>query len=91
MKVTVHVNHYLKKYFNKTGEIEIELEVGSTVGDLIFAIYEQYGVELLKNIKDEVQLRRYCIVVIDKRFSFLSDTISGRENEIKLIPPISGG
>lgn len=91
MKVKIHVNRYLTKFFNQTGDLEVDVENDATVEDLLFALRDQHGVEVLKNVTSEVELRRYFIVVINGKFALYTDPICEEEKEIKLIPPISGG
>lgn len=91
MIVKVHVNRFLTKYFRRTGEFSVVLEEGSTVSDLLLTFQKQQGVEVLKKVTSDVELRRYCIIVIDGRFARLSDIITKDVNQIKIIPPISGG
>jgi len=91
MKIKIQVSRYLTKYFNKTGELEVDLINNATVRDLLIALNDQYEVEIVKNIKSEVELRRYFIIAIDGTFARLSDQIYDDGKVIKLIPPISGG
>ena len=91
MKTRIQVNRYLTKYFRQTGTLEVDLKDDATVEDLLAALKEQYGVEILKKVTSVVELRRYFIVVVNGKLAMLNDRITGSEKEIKLIPPISGG
>ena len=74
-----------------TGEISVSLDERATVYDLLKALEQQHGVTVVKELNSDVELRRYFIVAIDGKFAKLTDSVDGRVQKIKLIPPISGG
>ncbi|MBR0597858.1 MoaD/ThiS family protein [Sinanaerobacter chloroacetimidivorans] len=91
MKIKINVSRFLNKYFTSTGDLELVVKEDAAVKDLLIALQEQYGVEILGKVKNDVQLRKYCLVIIDGRISLLNERVTGKERQIKLVPPISGG
>ena len=91
MQVNVDISKFLGKYFDETGTVRIELKENSTVRDLLTHLSARCNARVLDNVTNEVELRRYCIVTVGKRFANLDDEIADESEIIKLIPPISGG
>lgn len=91
MEVIVQVHKSLKKYFNLTGDIKLNLRDNSTVTDLLKVIETELHVKIFNGITSEVELRRNFIVTINGRLAYLSDKIEAETKNIKILPPISGG
>jgi MoaD family protein len=90
MAVTVKIPAQLKAATG--GEAELEVE-GSTVGDALDAVFEQYS-DLRERITEEGDLRRFVNVYVsgeDIRFQDGLDTAVEDGAEITILPAVAGG
>ena len=74
------------------GESSAEVE-GSTVGEVLDALYQRYG-ELRSRIAEDGALRRFVNVYVggeDIRFLDGLDTPVGDGDEVTILPAVAGG
>ena len=75
------------------GEATVSVERGTTVGEVLDALYEQFG-ELRERIADDGGLRRFVNVYIgeeDIRFLDGLDTPVADGDEVTILPAVAGG
>ena len=75
------------------GEATVSVERGTTVGEVLDALYEQFG-ELRERIADDGGLRRFVNVYIggeDIRFLDGLETSVNDGDEVTILPAVAGG
>jgi molybdopterin synthase sulfur carrier subunit len=90
MAVSVKIPTQLRQATD--GEAEAKVQ-GSTVGEVLDALYERYG-ELRSRIAEDGGLRRFVNVYVDGediRFLDGLDTAVEDGNEITILPAVAGG
>ena len=90
MPVTVKIPTQLRSATGGVAEAEVE---GTTVGEVLDALYEQFG-ELRDRIAEDGGLRRFVNVYIggeDIRFLDGLDTLVSDGDEVTILPAVAGG
>ena len=90
MPVTVKIPTQLRSATGGAAEASVE---GRTVGEVLDALYEQFG-ELRERIAEDGGLRRFVNVYIggeDIRFLDGLDTEVGSGDEVTILPAVAGG
>ncbi len=90
MAVTVKIPSQLRSAAGGVGEVEVE---GSTVGEALDSLYEQFG-DLRDRISGDGGLRRFVNVYVageDIRFLDGLDTSVTEGDEITILPAVAGG
>jgi sulfur-carrier protein len=90
MPVTVKIPTQLRSATGGAAEAEVE---GTTVGEVLDALYEQFG-ELRDRIAEDGGLRRFVNVYLsgeDIRFLDGLDTEVGSGDEVTILPAVAGG
>jgi MoaD family protein len=90
MPVTVKIPTQLRSATGGAAEASVE---GSTVGEVLDALYDQFG-ELRERIAEDGGLRRFVNVYIggeDIRFLDGLDTEVGSGDEVTILPAVAGG
>ncbi|MBW2030455.1 MAG: MoaD family protein [Deltaproteobacteria bacterium] len=95
IKVTVRTILDLKRLIGSE-RVTLPLERGSTLGDLVRALIEEFGQGLASRIVDESTGKPYPylrFVVNGRDIAFLQafDTVLNEGDEILIIPPVGGG
>lgn len=78
----------------KERETNIEITEDITVRELINKLIEKYGAELEKRLLDKGELRRFVNLYVngdDIRHSGGLDTTVKNDDEISILPAVSGG
>jgi MoaD family protein len=90
MPVTVKIPTQLRSATGGAAEASVE---GGTVGEVLDALYDQFG-ELRERIAEDGGLRRFVNVYIggeDIRFLDGLDTEVGTGDEVTILPAVAGG
>jgi sulfur-carrier protein len=90
MPVTVKIPTQLRSATGGVAETKVE---GATVGEVLDALYEQFG-ELRDRIAEDGGLRRFVNVYLsgeDIRFLDGLDTEVGSGDEVTILPAVAGG
>jgi MoaD family protein len=90
MAVTVKIPTQLRSATGGVAETKVE---GTTVGEVLDALYEQFG-ELRDRIAEDGGLRRFVNVYLsgeDIRFLDGLDTEVGSGDEVTILPAVAGG
>jgi MoaD family protein len=91
MAITVKVPTQLREATG--GEATVTVDSGTTVREVLDALYEQFG-ELRERIADDGGLRRFVNVYIgeeDIRFLDGLDTPVADGDEVTILPAVAGG
>lgn len=91
VNVQIEVSSYFKDKLDNTKELEINIERGTTVKDLLFELGKkhEYLMTFAEKGSDE-ELRRHMIVTHKGKILRLNDKIEDNCN-LRFIPPLSGG
>jgi molybdopterin synthase sulfur carrier subunit len=90
MPVTVKIPTQLRSATGGVAETKVE---GATVGEVLDALYEQFG-ELRDRIAEDGGLRRFVNVYLsgeDIRFLDGLETEVGSGDEVTILPAVAGG
>ena len=90
MAVTVKIPTQLRAATGGVAETEVD---GTTVGEVLDALYQKFG-ELRDRISEDGGLRRFVNVYIggeDIRFLDGLDTEVGSGDEVTILPAVAGG
>ncbi len=90
MAITVKIPAQLRAATGGEGEIQVE---GSTVGEALDAVFEQYA-GLRERITEDGTLRRFVNVYVsgeDIRFQDGLDTALDDGDEVTILPAVAGG
>jgi MoaD family protein len=90
MPVTVKIPTQLRSATGGVAQTEVE---GTTVGEVLDALYDQFG-ELRDRIAEDGGLRRFVNVYLsgeDIRFLDGLDTEVGSGDEVTILPAVAGG
>ena len=90
MAVTVKIPSQLRTLTGNEAEAEVE---GSSVGEVLDALYERYD-GLRERITEDGELRRFVNVYVggeDIRFGEGLDTVVSDGDEITILPAVAGG
>lgn len=90
--VNIDVFTTCQKYFNNEEKIEIEIERGSTIEELLSTLSLKYPdlVPIINDLTDE-KIRRFFMITIDGKIAKIKDTINENQCNMRLVPPIFGG
>ncbi len=90
MAVTVKIPAQLRSLTGNEAETEVE---GSTVGEVLDALYDRYD-GLRDRITEDGELRRFVNVYVggeDIRFGEGLETAVGEGDEVTILPAVAGG
>ncbi|HZU61974.1 MAG TPA: ubiquitin-like small modifier protein 1 [Solirubrobacteraceae bacterium] len=90
MSVTVKIPTQLREATEGDATVEVD---GSTVGEVLDALYDRYG-ELRSRIAEDGGLRRFVNVYVggeDIRFLDGLDTGVSEGDEVTILPAVAGG
>ncbi len=93
MKVSVRFYAYLVDLIQNKNDIEIQLEEGSNIMDLLEEIFKFYDIRN-KIMEDTHTLKNWVTILINGReLKFLSGlkTILKQNDKISIFPPVVGG
>ncbi len=89
MQINLHLRSHLKSLIKKQ-TITVELDVSSTVMDLIQKLIADFGEEAQKILYDETRNAIQVLPIVNHKKS-LSDTELHDGDVVILLPPIAGG